>query len=291
MIKNKGFSLVELLITATILVVVLTLIGGGLQSSSGAVDSVISQNEALEDLRASGQLMSDALNQAVYIYPPGSTVQFVASGWEKRNSLNNSYIWQVGTDPIIAFLEAPDDPFLDPSLCPTGNETEEEKKFKNIEACLYFVAFYAIKRNVLVENSRYGEYLNDPRNADAWVLYEYRKRLVTGQLDENTIPPSQLTSDDNPLGISGGKSSMIADFITPNTGFSLNSERLSCKRADGTLDSGCNSVIATGNNLNYLESISAGDFNLSATIKLRGNKTVTTPALAFPIAPKNLYSN
>lgn len=291
MIRNQGFSLVELLVTATILVIVLTLIGSGLQSSSGAVDSVISQNEALEDLRASGQLMSDALNQAVYVYPPGSAVQFVASGWEKRNSLTNSYIWQVGTDPIIAFLEAPDDPFLDSSLCPTGNETEEEKKFKNIEACLYFVAFYAIKRNVLVENSRYGEYLNDPRNADAWVLYEYRKRLVTGQLDENTLPPSQVTSDDNPLGISGGKSSMIADFITPNTGFGFNIERLSCKRADGTLDAGCNSVIVTGNNLNYLESISAGEFNLSATIKLSGNKMVTTPALAFPIAPKNLYSN
>ncbi len=291
MIKNQGFSLVELLVTATILVIVLTLIGGGLQSSSGAVDSVISQNEALEDLRASGQLMSDALNQAVYIYPPGSTIQFVGSGWEKRNSLTNSYIWQVGSDPIIAFLEAPDDPFLDPSLCPTGNETEEEKKFKNSQACLYFVAFYAIKRNVLVENSRYGDYLSNPRNEDAWVLYEYRKRLITGQLDENTIPPSQVTSDDNPLGISGGKSSMIADFITPNTGFGFAINRLTCKRSDGTLDTGCNSVVVSDNNLNYLESISAGEFNLSATIHLRGNKTVSTPVLSFPIAPKNLYTN
>ena len=177
--QKNGFTLIELLVAAAILLIILGLVTTGIGGGSNAVSAVVTSSELNEDTRVAGQMIADGVARAVYVYPPGARLSLNGpSSYSVKNPRTGSNLWQVGTDPILAYLENPEDiaveclrtvTLADGSTVQVGDET----------GCLYFVAYYPIKRSLLVQRDAYA-HLADSRNADAWILLEYRKRLGVG---------------------------------------------------------------------------------------------------------------
>lgn len=255
---KKGLSLVELLIASAIFISILAFISRGLVSSSTVVSKIINEAQLIEDTRSAGQIISDSINRAVYIYPPNKKISLNSSGsWTVENPNGSKNIWLTGQDPIIAFIEAAKQ---------TGTCNN-----KNKQACLYFVAYYPIKRNTVVKKASYGQAIKDNKNNDAWVLFEYRKRLDIEQLSEAQQPP---------LHIKGSSGKLLADFIAPEIGFKI--FNISCK--DYNKASTCNN----NSEPNFRETISSAEFILLAQYhKEQGlNKS---PEMVFSISARNLY--
>jgi len=153
--SNKGLSLLELLLATAIFISILAFITRGLISSSQVVDKIINEAQLIEDTRSAGQIISDSINKAAYIYPPNKQISLNSSGsWTVENPNGNKNIWLTGSDPIIAFIEQ-------------AEKTGECSK-KNKQACLYFVAYYPIKRNTVVKRASYGQAIKDDKNNNAW---------------------------------------------------------------------------------------------------------------------------
>ncbi len=255
--SRKALSLVELLIASAIFISILAFITRGLISSSTVVDKIINEAQLIEDTRSAGQIISDSLNRAVYIYPPNKKISLNSPGsWTVENPNGNKNIWLTGNDPIIAFIEASEQ---------TGICSKSNKK-----ACLYFVAYYPIKRTTIVKKASYGQALKDDNNNDAWVLFEYRKRLAINQLSEAQQPP---------LNIKASSGKLLADFIAPDIGFKITN--ISCKNPDGT------STCKSNSEPDFKETISSGEFILLAQYnkKIGFNKS---PKMVFNISARNL---
>ena len=272
---TKGITLVELLVAAAIFVAILAIIMAGLRGSTQAVGTVLNETELLEDLRASGQVMTDSLSKAVYIYPPGAEISLNKNAtWSVTNPLLQSNTWRIGQDPIIAFIQAPDNPLLGQDRCAS-----------NTDACLKFVAYYALSREAVLKgiNEKYRPFLTDPNNSEGWMLFEYRRNLSIGVLDEVNSPPKN-SSD----GLVDGRASLVIDKIKPLSGF-VPFAKVAC-RDEGAFDEECNDMtLLPETPFHFLETVALGEFQLELEYKQRG-KTYTSPVLRFPIAPKNLYA-
>ena len=255
--NKKAFSLPELLIATAILMIILTLLARALMGSSTAVNSIITEAQLLEDTRSAGQIISDSLSRAVYIYPPNKTILLnTASSWTVQNPNGAKNKWISGQDPILAFIEAAEKP----GKCSKNNE----------KSCLYFVAYYPLKRSVVVANAIYGKALSDKQNQDSWVLFEYRKRLEINQLSEAHQPP---------LLISRSSGKLLADFIAADSGFKI--AKIVCKNPDGT------KYCKNNTEPYYRETISSGEFTLSAEYNRKTGHS-KTPDMVFSIAARNL---
>ena len=196
---TKGFSLLELLIAGAILVLLLGLIATGIGSGANTVDTLVSETDLTQDTRVAGQLIADEVARALYIYPPGTNLSLnTPSSFTTRNPSTNSNVWKVGHDPILAFLQSPRD---ESQVCDGDTPA----------GCLYFVAYYPIKRSLYLAESSFGQYLSDVRNEDALILLEYRKRLDSGALERG---------DEVPVNIGGGRGRLLADFVAPG-GFAV----------------------------------------------------------------------
>ncbi|MCA9835690.1 MAG: type II secretion system protein [Trueperaceae bacterium] len=277
--KHQGITVVELLVAAAIFVIVLSLIFNGLLGSSRAVNTVITESEVIQDLRVAGQIMTDNLSRAVYIYPPGTQIQLNKSvSASVRNPATGKNVWTIGQDPIIAFLQAPQDPFQDPENCP---DPKEPDKVKTADACLRFIAYYVLHReNFVKADSAFKAFLQDDANKDTWMLFEFRDVLpMVGRLDI-TNPPPVVTS--------GGRAYLLADYLKMGSGF-LPFNEVNCQ-VEGVLDPECNDIVITPETLlNYRETVARGEFSLEVEYKQRG-KVIRSPVLTFPIAPRNLYA-
>ena len=255
---NKGLSLLELLVASAIFISLLAFITRGLISSSQVVDKIISEAQLIEDTRNAGQIISDSINKAVYIYPANKKLSLNSSGsWTVENPNGNKNIWLTGQDPIIAFIENAEQ---------AGTCTK-----KNKQACLYFVAYYPVKRSTVVKKASYGQAIKDDKNDTAWVLFEYRKRLDISQLSQAEQPP---------LEIKGSSGKLLADFIAPRIGFKI--FNISCKNTNNS------GTCSNNTEPDFRETVSSGEFSLLAQYNKRqaSNKS---PELIFSIAARNLY--
>ena len=256
--NNKALSLVELLIATAVLLLILSLLGRGLMSSSSTVDTVITEAHLLADTRSAGQIISESLSRAVYIYPPGKKILLNTPGsWTVENPNGNKNNWISIKDSMLAFIEAP--------------EKMGKCSKSNNKACLYFVAYYPVKRKTVVSRAVYGRALKDINNPAARVLFEYRKRLDFNSLDEIHQPP---------LRVNGSSGKLLADFIAEKDGFRI--DNIVCRNPDGS------KLCKMNAEPNYLETISTGEFVLKTAYR-RKNGISTGPEMVFNITPRNLY--
>lgn len=97
--RKTGFTLIEMLIAAAIGVVILTLIAAGLRSSGDSLRFIQNNQLLTEDLRNAGNLISDYLSVAAFVYPPGVTLSIgSAGGYSVRNPRTGDNTWQTGLD-------------------------------------------------------------------------------------------------------------------------------------------------------------------------------------------------
>ena len=301
--STYGFTLIELVISTAILGILFVMISSVLENNGKQVRSVVYKAELLEETRVVGQMIADQVSRAVYIYPPGSSIQLNSTAsWTVKNSLNSN-TWVVGNslNPILAYIEAP-----------LNRAQSNACALATPENCLVFVAYYPLIRSVVVLNATGAENPGpDPDNLNARMIYEYRKVLSVGRLSSvvNTglkegTPSSILTELTNSSG------QMVADYIrfdSLNVRPILGIESRVCRnfrglylKTDGSLAPtdengltdqttlGCPLTVSTLNINAYLASVTTGVFTIQAEANLRQGK-VTIPVITFPIAPRNLY--
>jgi type II secretory pathway pseudopilin PulG len=279
--SRLGLTIIELLVAAAILIVILGLVASGIQSGSGVVTQVVSESELLEDTRVAAQLMADSAARAVYIYPPGATVSLNSAGsWTVQNPKTNKNIWKIGTDPMLAFIEAPQRS----DVACVGTDKDGKKKL-NESACLSFVAYYPVKRSTVAKQDNY-KYLAEPQNDQSWILFEYRKTLELTKLSADTpLPISSLT------GLSAGQGRILADYIVPDVGFQVLGQVCRSRITESQLAtegaSICNDFKKSYDPF-YLKTLSSAEFSLQAKV-VKGRSTVETPLMTFAITPRNLY--
>ncbi len=218
---QKGFSLVELLVSIAVLGVILVAVSG-IFASANQIGAVVSNQTALQqELRIAGNIITDEVQRAIYVYPPcgiysGSTapefkVNCAATdfpttvatvnpakmyvGYSKLDIFSTglrgmkpsgTYDWKVGdtTAPILAMITAPRMPWLP---CEAGGG------FINSGACYTFVAYFAVTRKQVTRgyltNTANSRDLLDPNDAnkDQWVLIEYRRNLDENILDYSSF--------------------------------------------------------------------------------------------------------
>jgi type II secretory pathway pseudopilin PulG len=270
-----GLTLVELLIAGAILIVILGLVTSGIQSGSGVVTQVVSEGEILEDTRVAAQLIADSVAKAVYVYPPGAVLTLNSAGsWTVLNPKTNKNLWRIGTDPMLAFIEAPQRTDVACSDSETGKD-----------GCLYFVAYYPVKRSTVAKQDEY-KYLFEAQNDSSWMLFEYRKRLDTGKLNADTVLPlSSLT------GLKQVQGRILADYIVPDTGFQILNPVCRTRITESQLPTESATVCEDFKKLYdpfYLKTMSSAQFTLQARV-VRGTRTVETPVFILAVAPRNLY--
>lgn len=273
--NTAGLTLVELLIAGAILIVILGLVTSGIQSGSGVVTQVVSESEILEDTRVAAQLIADGVARAVYIYPPGAVLTLNSAGsWTVLNPKTNKNLWRIGTDPMLAFIEAPQRTDV---ACA---DTEAGK-----DGCLYFVAYYPVKRSTVAKQDEY-KYLVEAQNDSSWMLFEYRKRLDVAKLSaDTTLPLSSLT------GLKQAQGRILADYIAPNTGFQILNPVCRTRITESELPTESTAVCEDFKKLYdpfYLKTLSSAQFALQAKV-VRGTRTVETPVFTLAVTPRNLY--
>ena len=271
MTSEKGVTLLEALVAGSILLVILAIITQGIRGGSRAVTTVIAEAELIEETRVVSQMMTDRFSRALYVYPPGVTLTL--GGKSSKTVLNprtNENVWQVGTDPILAYYEAP--------------ETVGTCAPTNSAACIAFVAFYPVKRETFLSGSRYKAYLEDTYNADSWVLVEFRKRLDVATLSPRDVPETAFSG----RGVYGR---MLADYIVPDEGFQFQFEKADCfmNGSNAASHAFCQEhksayVADWGNSLARLEVKLQAAFH-----DAKGSRQ--TPPMLITVSPKNLNRN
>lgn len=288
-VRIRGFTLIELLIASAIMVGILSIIAQSFRLGGQEVTRSFAITDISEDIRLSGQLISDEIARAVYVYPPGTIITLGAGYTTKKPSVvykpdgtttpatSASNEWKVGTDPILAMLVPP----TTVGTCTSTNESN----------CLYFVAYYPVERSGVVTGATGPNNENnpgaDPLNGSNWVLYELRDRLDTATLAPSTgmiysLPAVSYTG-------SGLRGYILADHIDAG-GFKINfgvATETFCRNEDGS-SVNCNTT--PGLPLDALSTVIRGNFSLQSAIA-RGNLPgkVKSQKYDYAIGPRNLY--
>lgn len=263
--KRDGFSLLELLISSLIALVLLGLIVGALRSASDSTQVIQDQQVLLEDLRNAGNLISDYISLATFVFPPGTTLTLnSSSAYTVHNQQTNDNTWRVGQDPILAAILPPQDQGLS---CNGG---------ANPDGCLRFVAFYALRRGWIMAQAPVTERLEpSPANEGGWVLFTYQTTLAQGSLPANANIATTY---------SGGRGVFLADYLRSASG--LNITYLGCQ-------SGANLAVtcpaAGPAALTDQSGASRLMVTLQAQIERAGRSTLMPVSpLSFQINPRNL---
>jgi prepilin-type N-terminal cleavage/methylation domain-containing protein len=218
---QKGFTLIELLVSMAVLGIILVAITGIFASANQIGATVSNQTALQQELRIAGNLITDEVQRAIYVYPPcgiyagsaaptfklncaatdfPSTAATVDTtkmyvGYSKLDIFSSglrgqkpsgTYDWKVGdtTAPILAMITAPRQPGLP---CEKGGGDI------NQGSCYTFVAYFAVTRKQVTRgyltNLATSSDLLDPNDAnkDQWVLMEYRRNLDANILDYSSF--------------------------------------------------------------------------------------------------------
>ena len=127
--------------------------------------------------------------------------------------------------------------------------------------------------------------MQDPQNDQAWVIFEYRRRLDLQVLNVDTILPLGPDS-----GLIQGNPEMVADYIAPE-GFILSDpicrQRFTEAEVGETSAEVCQEF-AQHFDPYYLKTLVSGTVTLSAGMT-RGKQVNKTPEMQFSLSPRNLY--
>lgn len=287
--RRQGFTILELLLAASITLLLLGLIAQGLRSSNDTSRYIQTAQTALEDLRFAGNLISDYLSTAVFIYPKGITLMLntltngKCTSYTVCNPLTQSNTWTIGTDPIIAAILPPEDPSV------TCADTDTGKL-----GCYRFFAAYALSRGEVVKAATGAENPGpDPANDDKWTLYINQKYLSDPE-EQRDFKDAQITftppNANIPVKLTNTQGNLLADYIKPGDGLVVNFEKcLDFSGGDIASLSNCNNVPLA--DLSIYTSAARVSFRLSGQIST-GNKTYTFPGptqpLVFQVGARNL---
>lgn len=282
---RQGFTLLELLLAAGITLLLLGLIAQGLRSSSDTSHYIQTAQSTLEDLRFAGNLVSDYLSTAVFIYPKGITLT-LNSGCESYtvcNPLTNSNQWTIGSDPIIAAILPPEDSGI---ACA---DTSAGKR-----GCHRFFAVYVLSRGKVVEAASGAENPgSDPTNNDKWTLYVNLKYLSDPKeqkdFQDNEVaftPPNTKI----PVKLTNTQGNLLADYIKAGDGLAAIFERcLDFSSGEIASLGSCNNVLPA--NLSIYTSAARVRFSLLGQIT-SGSRIHTFPGpnqpLVFQVGARNL---
>lgn len=205
--KSQGFSLVELLVAASVFGIIVIAILAFTRESFTLSRSISSQTFLQQELRNTAGLIGSEIERAIYVFPPCGSYTGVTTPAQTANSTSactiatlatgrvrvtwstftfgssgstftgpqGSTTWNVGTAsaPILALIVAPRTPSVacyDTSRV-LGKEVDPE-------GCYTFVAYFPIIRKNRTSATPGQEELEiDPNNENQWLLMEYRKTL------------------------------------------------------------------------------------------------------------------
>lgn len=276
--RSRGFSVLELLLAASITILLLGLVVMGLRSGSDTARYIQTSQTLLEDLRSAGNVINDFLATALYIYPPGTRILLnggTSEGYTVRNPRTNNSTWEAGVDPILSAI-----------IPPAAGET-----------ALRFIAFYPVARRTVVASATGAANPGpDPHNQDKWTIFIYIRALngVTelGNPQRLTATNFSTTVASGRLEITstGSSGNLLADYVASN-GFTVDWASTRCQEID---DSGvvsikdCQGLSLSGNNW---VSIIRGQFNIRGAYNAAGREYAIPgggEGLSFQFSPRNL---
>jgi type II secretory pathway pseudopilin PulG len=262
--RNQGITLIEMLIAAVIGVALLGLIAAGLRSGSDSLRFVQNSQLLTEDLRNAGNLVSDYLATAAFIYPPGVTLTIgAAGGFTVRNPRTNNNTWVIGQDPAIALLQPP-------------------RRIDGVDV-VKFVMIYPLNRGWVTSRATGAENPGpDPANDGKWLLYVYERNLAVGSDRLPNGLPSSI-----PISIPGSSGNLLADYVQPG-GFVVSySDCLAFDEAGIATLTPC--PAAPPSPLGAEHSAARVGFSLQGEIRQGGRDTrIPANPLRFEAAPRNL---
>jgi Tfp pilus assembly protein PilE len=228
--STSGFTLVELLLATVIMTFLVFFMAQAFRQTAMGNSLSINKAELVDDVRTAGQMISDYARNAVYVYPPGTTLTLqrtptfiAANDYAVTNPRTNDNTWVVGQDNIVAFIMAPDrglNPLFNAGVTVTCDPTEPAPTPFVIpptiggaddSMCLTFVAYYVVARSNVVSktpNIGAGSGNNpglDPLNNDRGILYEYKLSLpidrLAGTNISSNLPAPPPTTIGGPYGV------------------------------------------------------------------------------------------
>lgn len=204
---SRGLTLVELLVAASIAVILLGAVVLALNQSTLAARLHQDSQLLTDDVRAAVGLMADYVNASLAVYPPGFTLTLGSdSAYTVRNPRTGDGQWTVGLDPILAVVLPPQDASAPCSSTQT-------------EGCMRFAAFYLLSRLDVVQSATGAANPGaDPLNdREARLLYMYQRVLLnwpptSGGGDVGGL--QALTQDlAFPENVADSRGFLLADYI------------------------------------------------------------------------------
>jgi hypothetical protein len=275
---RRGLTLLEVLLTALIALVLLGLTAQGIMRGSEITRLVTTQQELLEDVRTAGAFLSDRFARAAYVYPPGTTITLgTANDYWARKPKSSSNNWQIGSDPMVAFILPPENPAV-AKQCLTNLASDPD-------GCLRFVAFFMLERSHVLANAPASVRpdTNEQSNSD-WVLYYFSCPMIDaacGNGPWNAVPDSKSVKL-LPTQFAGSSAQFVADYINPaafslSFGCAMDSNRV-------TLNATCNS-----GSLKSIDTAATVELTLQSRINRGGRTTlVPNPHLTIRASARNL---
>jgi prepilin-type N-terminal cleavage/methylation domain-containing protein len=305
MSKQSGFTLLEVLLSMAILGVILMVVSQGIGSGNTTLGLAVSKSDLLEETRNAGQIMTDEIAKASYIYPPGTTLNLGTDYSVRQPGASvavGGTAWKTGVaaTPMMAMI-------LPPGSFGTCSSTDTQ-------FCSTFVAYYPVLRSEVEQNLK----VNSVRvlqvtswTSSLWTLYEYRCSLRFKELDATAVPPTDLTLTAN---CGTASKSLMLDYVQPYnatstvSGFAIDylASTNACRRpvsgsakfeaidcatlkSDLTALAGPPAVPAKYTQGRFT-TVVQGRFSLRLRIQQRSDVKVETPEFLFPITPRNLYT-
>jgi len=210
---QKGFSVIELLLASAITIILLGIIAFALRGGVDSTRFVQNSQVLLEDLRSTGNYMTDTLSGAMYLYRPGQTLTLASpNAYTVQNPITNTNTWVIGSvanHPILAAILPPRNLS---KVCPPPVATPND-----FEGCYAFVAFYALNRGSVVSSATGAAQPEpSPTNNDKWMIYSYLRYLDYTPYTRGASSPLQLPNP-LPTSFSGASGLLVADYIQPGS--------------------------------------------------------------------------
>lgn len=275
--RRAAFTVVELLVAMAIFGAILVLVMSALRTGSNALGTIVGEADIIEDARAASAIIADEINQAAYIYPPGTTLTLNKSGYTTVNPNTGDRTWTVGEDPIIAMITAPNTEAM--------GDCDSDPAF-----CYTFVAYYPVARSLVAQNLPYlADATNDEGANAKWVLYEYRNNLDIGASPREFLN----LQGDIPNAFGGRAAQILVDYVIPDS-LEVNIGERDCYPGYREPSRAEEYVVGFETCANVSKddiyaSVAAGEFAFRSGRSRRG-RDYRSPEIRFALAPLNLHN-
>jgi prepilin-type N-terminal cleavage/methylation domain-containing protein len=221
--RTSGFTVLEMLVAMGLLGIFLTLISQFLISGFNVTTIISNQTKLQEEMRATGSMMTEEVQRALYVFPPCGVYSSVptttgalpapvpddtcaeptgapstmkvtwskftvtASGITFKNPATNTTAWQVGGPNSFSKTIS-----SSPMLAMIAAPRDPSIKCTTGAGCYTFIAYYPVLRSNLSGTSS-DQLITDADNDTDWVLMEYRRELNQNLLQTTT--PGTYTAE------------------------------------------------------------------------------------------------